>query len=96
MGSYTFSSIPQAVDTKAAFMIFTEHAALTSFQREDTSQWYVADSGCQESMTTMKQHFTSTIPCRVTIQTASQRHRPRKTYLLVSKVFRFIRNSGKL
>ena len=53
-----------------AFMIFTRQDSFSAVHSEDLSRWYVADSGCQETMSSVLHHFIDTTPCKVVIQTA--------------------------
>ena len=54
----------------SAFMLFTRQDSFSAIHTEDLSRWYVADSGCQETMSLVKDHFIAATPCKVTIQTA--------------------------
>ena len=59
-----------AIYRSQAFMLFTEQSSFSAISREESSKWYVADSGCQESMATIQDHLFNPLPCKVTIQTA--------------------------
>jgi hypothetical protein len=53
-----------------AFMIFTRQDSFSAFHSANSSHWYVADSGCQETISSVLNHFIDSILCKVLIQTA--------------------------